>query len=62
MNKGYYDGFDQQAYKDSITVHEDEQSALVKYPRAGGGSFTVRVVRKPNPIGFHARLPGDRRN
>jgi hypothetical protein len=28
MNKGYYDGFDQQAYKDSITVHEDEQSAL----------------------------------
>lgn len=32
----------------------------VTYPHPEGGKpFRVIVRQKPNPIGFHARLPGD---
>lgn len=46
---------------DTITVHEEQRSAIVRYPKPKGGSFKVKFVQKPNPIGFHARLPGDRK-
>lgn len=44
----------------SITVHEDTPSAKVTY-RGKGETFSVMVHQKPNPIGFRAKLPGDRR-
>lgn len=32
----------------------------VTYPNPNGGKpFRVMIHQKPNPIGFHARLPGD---
>lgn len=45
----------------TVTVHEEPQTAKVTYRGKRGATFSVLVHRKPNPIGFHARLPGDRR-
>lgn len=45
----------------SIVVHEDTRSAKVTYQNEDGKRFRVMVHQKPNPIGFHARLPGDRK-
>lgn len=44
----------------TVTVHEEPKSAKVTY-HGPCGKFSVIVHQKPNPIGFHARLPGDRR-
>lgn len=46
----------------SMTVHEEAREAKVTYPAPDGGKpFRVIVRQKPNPIGFHATLPGDKR-
>jgi len=45
----------------TITVHEEERSAKVIYHGQAGKKFAVKVTQKPNPIGFRARLPGDRK-
>lgn len=45
----------------TITVHEETRSARVTYPNRHGQEFRVIVRQKPNPIGFTARLPGDRK-
>jgi tRNA (Thr-GGU) A37 N-methylase len=58
--KAYYDEYTGSTCPDTMTVHEETREALVKYA-SPTGTFTVRVRQKPNPIGFHARLPGDRR-
>jgi hypothetical protein len=44
----------------TVTVHEETKSAKVTY-RGDKGTFRVTVHQKPNPIGFHAKLPGDRK-
>lgn len=44
----------------TVTVHTDTASAKVTYRGENGEKFSVRIHQKPNPIGFHARLPGDR--
>ena len=45
----------------TVTVHTDTASAKVTYPNPNGGKpFRVMVHQKPNSIGFHARLPGDK--
>lgn len=44
----------------SATVWEDTKTTLVTY-RGDGQKFSVIVRQKPNPIGFHAKLPGDKR-
>lgn len=57
----FHDGYGYQQ-RATVTVHEDTKSAKVTYPNANGGKpFRVIVHQKPNPIGFHARLPGDRK-
>lgn len=56
----YVDPWDAQLPKATITVHEDTPSAKVTY-RGKDGTFSVMVHQKPNPIGFRAKLPGDRR-
>lgn len=45
----------------SVTVHTDTPSAKITYPGQNGSKFRVLVTQKPNPIGFMARLPGDKR-
>lgn len=45
----------------SATVWEDTKTTRVTYPGDNGSKFRVIVRQKPNPIGFHASLPGDKR-
>lgn len=56
----YVSPYDEQLSKATITVHDEPQSAKVTY-HGKDGKFSVMVHRKPNPIGFRATLPGDRR-
>lgn len=57
----YSNGFDNHVPRATLTVHEEAKEAKVTYPaRDGGRPFRVIVRQKPNPIGFHVRLPGDR--
>jgi len=42
----------------TCTVHTDTPEAKVTYSN-GDRTFAVIVRQKPNPIGFHAKLPGD---
>lgn len=44
----------------TMTVHTDTPEMIVRYPKSQGGHFKVKVIQKPNPIGFRARLPGDK--
>jgi hypothetical protein len=58
----FVDGDWNQLSRATVTVHEETKSAKITYPNLTGGKpFRVVVHQKPNPIGFHARLPGDRR-
>lgn len=57
----YSDNWNDHVQRATLTVHEEPREAKVTYPaRDGGKPFRVIVRQKPNPIGFHARLPGDR--
>ena len=40
---------------------EPEKTARVTYHGDEGKKFRVIVRQKPNPIGFRAKLPGDKR-
>lgn len=51
-------GYQQRA---TATVHTDTPSAKVTYHGENGAKFRVVITQKPNPIGFHAKLPGDKR-
>lgn len=57
----YVDGDYYQNSRATVTVHEETCSAKVTYKNADGRKFSVMVHQKPNPIGFHAKLPGDKR-
>lgn len=59
---GYSDDWNRHYSRASITVHTDTKEAKVTYPsHSGGKPFRVIVRQKPNPVGFHARLPGDQK-
>lgn len=45
----------------NATTVDEERSAKVTYRGDDGSRFRVIVRQKPNPIGFHANLPGDKR-
>jgi len=45
----------------NATVWEDTRTTRVTYPGDNDTKFRVLVRQKPNPIGFHASLPGDKR-
>jgi hypothetical protein len=47
--------------KATVTVSEEPRTARVIYRGDDGRRFRINVVQKANPIGFHARLPGDKR-
>jgi hypothetical protein len=56
----FVDNWGNQLSRATVTVHTETRSAQVTYPHPDGGKpFRVMVHQKPNPIGFHARLPGD---
>lgn len=55
------DGWLSHNQRASVTVHEETRSARVTYSSGDGKKFRVMVRQKPNPIGFAARLPGDKR-
>lgn len=57
----YNDDWNDHAPRASVTVHTDTSSAKATYRGENGSKFRVIVTQKPNPIGFHARLPGDKR-
>jgi hypothetical protein len=42
-------------------VIQTDRVVRVTYAGDHGHRFTVRMVQKPNPIGFRAKLPGDRK-
>lgn len=45
----------------NATVWEDTKSTRVTYRGTENEKFRVIIRQKPNAIGFHAKLPGDRR-
>lgn len=45
----------------TITVEEETKSAKITYKGTKGATFRVKVYQKPNPIGFRARLPGQKK-
>lgn len=45
----------------SVLVHEEPRAAKVTFRGDGASKFSVIVRQKPNPIGFAAKLPGDKR-
>jgi hypothetical protein len=45
----------------SATVWEDTKTTRVIWRGDNGKVFRAIVRQKPNPIGFHARLPGDKK-
>ena len=58
--RAYVDGWDNHQPRESIFVHEETKSARVTY-EGDGAKFRVMIHTRPNPIGFRAQLPGDRR-
>lgn len=57
----YNDDYNDHAPRASVMVHTDTPSVKVTYRGTNGSRFRVIVTQKANPIGFHARLPGDKR-
>lgn len=57
----YVDHWHSQLSRATSTVVEETRSAKVTYRNEQGKTFRVMVHQKPNPIGFMARLPGDKR-
>ena len=45
----------------TITAITDTPSVRIIYRNDAGATFRVNAIRKPNPIGFLARLPGAKR-
>jgi hypothetical protein len=57
----YVDDWGETVALPSATVWEDTKSTRVTYRGNGAETFRVIVRQKPNPIGFHVILPGDKR-
>lgn len=57
----FNDNWSDHAPRATVTVHTDTPEAKVTYRGDNGAKFRVIVRQLPNPIGFAARLPGDRR-
>lgn len=57
----YVNSYDEQMPRATVFIHTDTPQVKVTYHGDNGEKFRVLVTQKPNPIGFAARLPGDRR-
>lgn len=57
----YVTPYDEHVPRATTFVHTDTPQVKITYHGEDGSKFRVMVTQKPNPIGFHARLPGDRR-
>ncbi len=56
----YNDDYSDHAPRATVLVHTDTPEAKVTYRGENGSKFRVIYRQKPNPIGFSARLPGDK--
>lgn len=54
----YVDAWGNHVSRATVTVTEETKSARVTYRGENGNRFRVDVVQRPNPIGFHAHIPG----
>lgn len=61
MGRAFVDSWGDQYPDKSMMVIEDQKSWHVTYWGDKGSKFRVKVHQKPNQIGFHARLPGDKK-
>lgn len=57
----HIDWWDERAERISVTVCEDPKAFRVTYRGEGDKRFRVNLVQKPNPVGFRAKMPGDKR-
>jgi hypothetical protein len=55
----FVDGWGNQLSRATTTVLTNTPEAKVTWRNAAGAKFSAIVRQKPNPIGFHAKLPGD---
>ena len=55
------DAPDVHAPRATTFVHTDTPQVKITYQGEDGSKFRVLVTQKPNPIGFRAQLPGDRK-
>lgn len=55
----FVDDWGNQLSRATTTVLTDTPSVKVTWRNEQGKRFRAIVGQKPNPIGFHARLPGD---
>ena len=57
----YVNDYGEHVAMPNVGVIETDRQAKVTYHAEDGTKFSVIVRQKPNPIGFRANLPGDRR-
>lgn len=57
----YVDPWDNQVARATVMVSEEQRIARVTYRNECGKPFRVNVVQRSNPIGFHAKLPGNQK-
>lgn len=57
----YVDPWENHQPRATVTVHEDPKEFRVMWRGDKGKNFRAIIRQRPNPIGFHAKLPGDRR-
>ena len=55
----YVTPWDDQVSRATVTVSDEPRAFRVTWRGENGARFRAYVYQKPNPIGFHARLPGD---
>ena len=58
----YVNDLDETQPLPNATVWEDTKTTHVTYRGDNASKFRVIVRQKPNPIGFRATLPGDKRH
>ncbi len=57
----YVNEWDEVHNRSTVMVSDEPKSFRVVYRDDNGSAFRVNVVQRANPIGFTAKIPGDRR-
>lgn len=57
----YVNGWDEVHNRATVMVNDEPGQARVTYRSDNGQAFRVTIVQRRNPIGFTAKLPGDKR-
>lgn len=54
----YVDDYGMHSQRATTDVIEERNCVKVTYTGTRGASFSLMFIKRPNPIGFHARMPG----